>query len=399
MSAAAPKLFISYRREETAGHAGRLYDAVAARFGPDNVFMDVELEPGIDFVEQITTAVGDCRALLVVIGPRWASVPAPGGSGQSRLAEDDDYVRLEVETALRRADVRVIPVLVAGARMPQPEQLPDTLRALARRNAIELSDGRWRFDVGRLVDALDRTIAPEPVLAPTPRSSAEIVADPGARTASVRRPGAPAVRTLPPSARLLGEGVFVAVVAALLAYWLAVRFDRGVDFHDGDAALIVRRGMTWAPVGAALAGWLTLRRGESQLLPSRLLLGLAAGALAGVLDGLVAAKLPEALGTQGGDGFQVAAIAVAGAVIGLLLGALWRPRHPWAGLLAGALAVALAQLLLNATRGDGGSSRGGEAHDYLSVAVQSAVMVAAVLAALWAASARGDVSRAPPRES
>jgi len=73
MKAAARRLFISYRREETAGHAGRLYDAVAARFGERNVFMDVDLAPGIDFVEQITEAVGACDVLLVVIGPSWAT--------------------------------------------------------------------------------------------------------------------------------------------------------------------------------------------------------------------------------------------------------------------------------------------------------------------------------------
>ena len=73
MNVATPKVFISYRREETAGHAGRLYDAIGARFGERNVFMDVDLAPGIDFVEQITEAVGACDALLVVMGPTWAT--------------------------------------------------------------------------------------------------------------------------------------------------------------------------------------------------------------------------------------------------------------------------------------------------------------------------------------
>ena len=169
MNAAAPKVFISYRREETAGHAGRLYDAIAARFGDRNVFMDVDLAPGIDFVEQITEAVGACDVLLVVMGPRWAT---PSDKGHPRLTDPQDFVRLEVETALRRPDVRVIPLLVAGARMPGPDELPESVRPLSRRNALELSDLRWRYDVGRLVttlvELLEGPTEAGEVAAPTP---------------------------------------------------------------------------------------------------------------------------------------------------------------------------------------------------------------------------------------
>jgi hypothetical protein len=146
------KLFLSYRREETAGHAGRLYDAVAARFGDRNVFMDVDMAPGVDFVDRITEAVGDCDVLLVVIGPAWATLP--DDRGRPRLDHADDYVRLELETALRTPGVAVVPLLVGGARMPRPEELPESVRALSRRNALELSDLRWRHDVGRLVETL-----------------------------------------------------------------------------------------------------------------------------------------------------------------------------------------------------------------------------------------------------
>ena len=83
MTESAPKLFISYRREETSSHAGRLYDAVAARFGERNVFMDVELEPGIDFVDRIKEVVGSCQVFLVVVGPTWATL-ANGGSRTTR---------------------------------------------------------------------------------------------------------------------------------------------------------------------------------------------------------------------------------------------------------------------------------------------------------------------------
>ena len=93
------KVFITYRREETAGHAGRLYDAMVARFGEDNVFMDVDMAPGVDFVERITEAVAACHVLIVVMGPRWATVEDE--QGRARLADPEDFVRLEVETALQ----------------------------------------------------------------------------------------------------------------------------------------------------------------------------------------------------------------------------------------------------------------------------------------------------------
>jgi hypothetical protein len=152
MNAGAPKVFICYRREETAAHAGRLYDALVAQFGEGNVFMDIELEPGIDFVDRITEVVGSCHVLLVIVGRSWVTLS--DGADHARIHDREDYVRLEVETALRRSDVRVIPLLVGGARMPHSDELPEAVRALTRRNAFELSDTRWRYDVGRLMDAL-----------------------------------------------------------------------------------------------------------------------------------------------------------------------------------------------------------------------------------------------------
>lgn len=171
MTASAPKLFISYRREETAGHAGRLYDAMAERFGESNVLMDIGLTPGIDFAKRIEEAVGECRVVVAVIGPRWASVPDE--QGRSRLADPEDFVRLEVGTALHRSGITVIPALVAEARMPDPDDLPEDLRALAHRDAVELSDQRWRYDVGRLMSALERLVSfAAPQQAPAASTSA-----------------------------------------------------------------------------------------------------------------------------------------------------------------------------------------------------------------------------------
>jgi YVTN family beta-propeller protein len=152
-----PKVFITYRREETSAQAGRLYDAMVGRFGENNVFMDVDMAPGVDFVERIAEAVAACHVLIVVMGPHWATVEDE--RGRRRLADPEDFVRLEVETALRRPDVTPIPVLVAGGRMPSREDLPEEVRAITRRNALELSDMRWRQDVGRLISTLDELLA------------------------------------------------------------------------------------------------------------------------------------------------------------------------------------------------------------------------------------------------
>lgn len=160
------KVFITYRREETAPHAGRLYDAMAARFGEDNVFMDVDMAPGVDFVQRITEAVAGCQVLIVVMGPEWATVQDEQGT--ARLANPEDFVRLEVETALKRPEVTPIPVLVSGARMPRREDLPAEVGAITRRNALELSDHRWRNDVGRLMGTLDELLGEAPAVPAQP---------------------------------------------------------------------------------------------------------------------------------------------------------------------------------------------------------------------------------------
>lgn len=130
---------------------------MVARFGAANVFMDIEMKPGVDFVAEITEAVAACRVLIVVMGPSWATVKDE--EGKVRLEDPEDFVRLEVETALRRPDVTPIPVLVGGARMADPDDLPPDLRPITRRNALNLTDYRWHDGVDRLMETLDGLIA------------------------------------------------------------------------------------------------------------------------------------------------------------------------------------------------------------------------------------------------
>jgi hypothetical protein len=147
------RIFISYRRDDSAGQAGRLHDHLAARFGPDRVFRDVvDIVPGEDFQRAIERAVGASDVLLAVIGPQWLTIrDAMGGR---RLDDSGDLVRLEVATALARG-VRVIPVLLERTTMPTGPDLPGPLGPLARRNALELRDTAWEQDVSRLVAALE----------------------------------------------------------------------------------------------------------------------------------------------------------------------------------------------------------------------------------------------------
>jgi AAA ATPase domain/TIR domain len=149
------RIFISYRRQETAWPARQLYDVVAERFGAEQVFKDVDdIAPGDDFVERITAAVESCDVLLVLIGRQWLTIIDE--NGQRRLDNPEDFVRLEVETALTR-NVRVIPILVDNARMPRKEELPPDLAPLARRHAVEVSP--ITFDTKRLMTTVHDTLA------------------------------------------------------------------------------------------------------------------------------------------------------------------------------------------------------------------------------------------------
>jgi len=149
-------VFISYRRGETSGQARALHDRLSQRFGTERVFMDVDsIAPGADFVQKIEEAIDSSGVALVLIGRDWLSREP----NQHLLDDPSDFVRLETDAALR-SGVPVIPILVERARMPTPEELPESLRPLTRRNALELENQRWEYDVGRLVSAVEQLVDP-----------------------------------------------------------------------------------------------------------------------------------------------------------------------------------------------------------------------------------------------
>lgn len=205
------KIFISYRREDSAGHAGRLFDALSDPFG-GRLFMDVDtLAPGTDFFEAIDEAVGSCEALIVIIGREWLTVEDK--AGRRRLDDPGDFVRREIESALGRK-IRVIPVLVQDAAMPGAGELPPSLGALARRHAIELSDDRWAYDVDRLARTIQVTLQENRDPAPRPER-----AEAGAETITLAR----AAVASPVSPGPIGRRVWLlSLAAAVLVAGIAV---------------------------------------------------------------------------------------------------------------------------------------------------------------------------------
>jgi hypothetical protein len=152
----AGKIFINYRRGDDPGFTGRLFDRLHEAFEPEGLFMDVDnIAPGLDFVRVLEEQVAQCDVLLAVIGKGW--IEAGDATGARRLDNPDDFVRIEIESALKQ-DKRVIPVLVGEARMPRADELPESIRPLARRNAVRLTHERFRADAQGLIKALQRAL-------------------------------------------------------------------------------------------------------------------------------------------------------------------------------------------------------------------------------------------------
>lgn len=197
-------IFISYRRDDTEGEAGRLFDDLTRAFGPENVFMDVAgIRPGVDFRTAIEDNVAHCGVLLAIVGPTWVTIA--NATGERRLDDPNDFVALEIASALKR-EVPVIPVLVHNAQMPSPGQLPASLESFSYRNSVELTHARWNSDVKLLIEALKAYITPtqsvdEPVHATVP--------------VQLPAPHPPATAAQRESSRVLIFGVAVVVLLAI----------------------------------------------------------------------------------------------------------------------------------------------------------------------------------------
>jgi hypothetical protein len=209
-----PRVFLSYRREDAPGSAGRLFDALSEVFASEHVFMDVDtVDPGQDFEEAITQAVLASDVLLAVIGPRWTTAldaHQPAGA--------DDFVRIEIASALSNG-IRTVPVLVEGGQMPRPRDLPSDLQPLARRNAISLSSERWRRDI---IDVIAAVEASNPGGAPSRPAMGELdpetrATEPSAEPVLVNPATEPAFQRRRPRR----WGIAVAAVGVLFAVGLA----------------------------------------------------------------------------------------------------------------------------------------------------------------------------------
>jgi hypothetical protein len=169
-------IFISYRRDDSSGHALHLHDRLSQRFGRERIFMDIDaIPPGVDFNAEIDRVLRRCAVVLVVIGRRWMD-----SMGQWRQR---DYMKEEIIAALARgAAVRVVPVLVDGATLPDRYRLPADLQPLLNRHAFEISNRSFAHDTTKLINAIARAVAPK---APPGRK-------PRPQPAAVKRPGAAA---------------------------------------------------------------------------------------------------------------------------------------------------------------------------------------------------------------
>ncbi len=146
------KVFISYRREDTAAAAGRVYDRLSRLLLKANVFFDVStIGGGEDFVQRIASEIAKSDTALIFIGDKWLAPSVPDGA--PRIFQAEDYVRAEVRAALSR-QVLIVPVLVGGAHMPRPEQLPEDIRAITHKNALPLRHESFEDDTENIVAAV-----------------------------------------------------------------------------------------------------------------------------------------------------------------------------------------------------------------------------------------------------
>jgi hypothetical protein len=341
----AERIFISYRREDSRGYAGRLQGDLSRRYTNEAVFRDIEIPPGVDFAEHINGLIDKCNVVLVLIGNSW--INARDGEGNRRLDKDTDWVRLEIERALARSDVEVIPVLVDGAKLPPREELPPSLASLRRLNAFEVSDRRWDYDVselGRYLDAaLKGTSAIRPQPPPPPPDPAPAAADPQPD----RTNGA----------------VLIAAVLALLTAFPADLIARNTVHRDPLSSddistisdFVLQKAIYFGIIGAvaALAVGLLSHRSRDPIVS--FVLGLGAGILAGAVYAGAYAVTFLSADTSRSSSAAIGLIA-AGGLLGWAFAADRRGSRleaSCAGLAGGLLAAAMLGALHSSDTTDG----------------------------------------------
>jgi TIR domain len=187
----AAKVFISYRREDSAAYAGRIQDRLEREFGRDLLFIDVDGIPvGINFVKVLREEVAKCGVLLAVIGPDWLDVC--GDDGVRRLDNLTDFVRVEIATALKR-EIPVIPILLDNARVPRADQLPEDLKELALRNGLNVRHASFHTDIDKLIRELKGQVSaaqPKTMEAPGPAAATAVQPQPQTFPPNRRKPRA-----------------------------------------------------------------------------------------------------------------------------------------------------------------------------------------------------------------
>jgi TIR domain len=338
----AQRIFISYRRDDSRGYAGRLQGDLSRRYSDEHVFRDVEIPPGADFGEYITSLVDKCNVVLAIIGPGW--LDARDREGERRIDKPDDWVRLEIERALARDGVEVIPVLVDGARLPPREELPESLLALRRRNAFELSDRRWDYDVGQLGQHLDTLLRGTSALHVRPTGPPPTATSPPPTTSNVAAATTTTSAATPEPADHTTFAVFAAAAVALLTAFPAdllahnlvdrARLDRDnlVTVRD----FILEKAIFFAIVGAlaALTVGILSRRSREPIVST--LLGLGAGIVAGALY----AGAYAGLTLSSAEGTDTASTAVGMIAAGAFLGWAFGAERPGARLEASCAGLA-----------------------------------------------------------
>jgi hypothetical protein len=351
----AQRIFISYRRDDSRGYAGRLQGDLSRRYTEEHVFRDVEIPPGADFGEYITGLVDKCNVVLAIIGPRW--LDARDREGERRIDDPQDWVRLEIERALARDGVEVIPVLVDGARLPPREELPESLLGLRRRNAFELSDSRWDYDLDQLGKHLDVLLRGTSAIHLSPTG-------PPPTPTAVQTP-APAPAPAPEPADHTTGAVLAAAAVALLTAFPADLIARNLVDRaslDRDDLVTVRdfvleKAIFFGIVGAlaALAVGFLSRRSREPIVSTVLGLG------AGIIAGAVYAGAYAGLTLSSAEGTDTASTAVGMIAAGAFLGWAFaaersgsRMEASCAGLAGGLMAGGIVGLLHDSLTTQGG---------------------------------------------